>query len=174
MEQDQATSGDDKSVVSTRTMDVATALFFMAVGGLVIWDSIRLGMGWGDYGPDPGYFPFYIGAIMVFAGGLTAATALFSPETKASGDEPFVTRSRFKSVLMVFVPTAIYVLLMGYIGLYTAAALFISTFMVVNGKYPILKTLPYAIIVPICVFVMFEIWFLVPLPKGPIEAMLGF
>jgi len=28
--------------------------------------------------------------------------------------------------------------------------------------------------VPVAIFVLFEIWFLVPLPKGPIERMLGF
>ena len=42
------------------------------------------------------------------------------------------------------------------------------------GKYPIQKILPVAILIPLALFVMFEIWFLVPLPKGPVEAMLGY
>jgi hypothetical protein len=42
------------------------------------------------------------------------------------------------------------------------------------GKYPIYKILPIAIFIPIVLFVMFEIWFLVPLPKGPIEYALGY
>jgi hypothetical protein len=28
--------------------------------------------------------------------------------------------------------------------------------------------------VPVALFLMFEVWFLVPLPKGPIEQWLGF
>ena len=31
-----------------------------------------------------------------------------------------------------------------------------------------------AVGVPVATFVIFEKWFLVPLPKGPIEALLGF
>jgi len=33
--------------------------------------------------------------------------------------------------------------------------------------------LPIAVFVPIFAFVVFEKWFLVPLPKGPIEELLG-
>jgi putative tricarboxylic transport membrane protein len=174
MEHDQTTPGEDKSVVSTRVMDVVAALFFLAVGALVVYDSIRLGNGWGDSGPEPGYFPFYIGLILVFAGGGTAVQALFGTALKASGDAPFVTRGRLKSVAMVFLPTLAFVIVMQFTGLYAAAALYVIGFMMINGKYPFIKTIPFAIAVPVVVFVMFEIWFLVPLPKGPIEAMLGY
>ena len=34
--------------------------------------------------------------------------------------------------------------------------------------------LAVAVGVPLVLFVMFEIWFLVPLPKGPLERLLGF
>ena len=174
MDQDQATPGDDKSLVSTRVMDVATALFFILVGGIVIFDSVRLGADWGDMGPEPGYFPFYIGCFLIFAGALTAVTAIVSKTSKASGDAPFVTVKRFSSVLKVFIPTVAYVALMSFIGLYSAAAIFIIGFMMVNGGYSFIKALPYGVIVPVLIFVMFEVWFLVPLPKGPIETMLGF
>jgi hypothetical protein len=30
------------------------------------------------------------------------------------------------------------------------------------------------VIVPLVVFVVFERWFLVPLPKGPLEALFGY
>ena len=30
------------------------------------------------------------------------------------------------------------------------------------------------VLVPLLLFMMFEVWFLVPLPKGPLEAMLGY
>jgi p-aminobenzoyl-glutamate transporter AbgT len=46
--------------------------------------------------------------------------------------------------------------------------------MIINGGYTLARALPYAVIVPIVIFVMFEIWFLVPLPKGPLEVMLGY
>ena len=42
------------------------------------------------------------------------------------------------------------------------------------GKYPLYKIVPVAIAIPLALFLMFEIWFLVPLPKGPIETALGY
>lgn len=174
MEHDQANPGEDKPLVSTRTMDVVMGLFFGVIGGLVVYDSMRLGNSWGEMGPEPGYFPFYIGCFLIFAGVGTAIQAMFGQSMKASGDAPFVTRGKIKSVLMVFLPTVAFVVLLNFVGIYVAAALFIIGFMMINGGYGLVKTLPYAVIVPIIVFTMFEIWFLVPLPKGPIETMLGF
>jgi len=168
---------DDKqtsevSLVSTRTMEVAFGLLIVALGLLVVWDSNRIGSGW-DGGPQAGYFPFWIGAILAFSGAVNTIAA-FLPGNKASGDASFVSVQRFKSVMCVYIPTLIYVVLMEYLGLYVSAALYIAGFMMLNGKYPVVKTLPYALGVPIFLFVMFEIWFLIALPKGPIEAMLGF
>lgn len=174
MEQDKAASGEDKSLVSTRTMEVVFGLIIVAFGAIVIFDSVRIGHGWEPgLGPGPGYFPFYIGLFIV-GSGLTSVIAALLPGAKADGEAPFVTRSRFKSVLQVFVPTAIYVALMQYIGLYAAAGLYVSGFMMLNGGYSFVRTLPYLIVLPVLLFVMFEKWFLLSLPKGPIEAMLGF
>ena len=77
-------------------------------------------------------------------------------------------------VLQVLIPTTIFVVLSIYIGIYIPMALFIAFFMMWHGRYSIIKTLPLAIGVPIALFVIFEIWFLVPLPKGPFEHWLGY
>ena len=42
------------------------------------------------------------------------------------------------------------------------------------GQYGWIVTAAVSVAVPILTFLMFEIWFLVPLPKGPLESMLGF
>ena len=41
------------------------------------------------------------------------------------------------------------------------------------GRYGWALTLAVAIGVPVLAYLMFEKWFLVPLPKGPIEDLLG-
>jgi hypothetical protein len=41
------------------------------------------------------------------------------------------------------------------------------------GKYPWIKIVPVAVGVSVAFFLIFEIWFSVPLPKGPLEAALG-
>jgi hypothetical protein len=52
--------------------------------------------------------------------------------------------------------------------------LLIALFMRWLGKYRWTTVAPVALAVPILTFFMFEIWFLVPLPKGPLERLLGF
>jgi len=74
----------------------------------------------------------------------------------------------------VVVPTAIYVALIPYIGIYVASALLIAAFMKWLGKYHWVTSIAVAVVVPILTFLMFEIWFLVPLPKGPLENFLGY
>jgi hypothetical protein len=46
--------------------------------------------------------------------------------------------------------------------------------MVWQGKYGWLPALGVSAGLPIVLFLVFEKWFLVPLPKGPIEHLLGF
>jgi hypothetical protein len=40
------------------------------------------------------------------------------------------------------------------------------------GRESVLKALGVSIVAPMLLFFMFEKWFLVPLPKGPLEALL--
>lgn len=154
-------------------MEVAVGLIIVGLGSLVVWDSVRLGHTWAAGGPQPGYFPFYIGLLLIVSGLFNAVYAL-TPASKASGDRPFVSRAQIKSVLWVFIPALLYVIALQYIGLYCASSLFIIGFMMANGGYSFLQTLPYAIITPIVLFFMFEIWFLISLPKGPIESYFGY
>ncbi len=165
---------DHKPLVLTRSVEVATALVIALLGLLVAWDSQRMGAAWGDQGPEAGFFPFYIGSFLVLSGLGTVVYAFFSDAGKKVAHEPFVRRGQFKAVLRVFIPTAVYVILMQFIGLYAAMGIYIAAFMVINGGYSAIRAMSFAAVVPVVVFVMFEIWFLVPLPKGPIEAMLGF
>jgi hypothetical protein len=86
----------------------------------------------------------------------------------------FVERSQLKQVLQVLVPTTAFVAAIGVLGIYVSAAVFITFFMRWLGRYPFTRILPIAILIPIVLFFMFEIWFLVPLPKGPLEEALGY
>jgi hypothetical protein len=86
----------------------------------------------------------------------------------------FVGHDELKMVLAVLLPSIVYVALIGFIGIYVASAAFITIFMVWQGKFSILKSLLVAIPVNVFLFFMFEVWFKIPLPKGPLEAMFGY
>jgi putative tricarboxylic transport membrane protein len=163
----------ERSVVSRRTMNIAVALMLMGVAFIVMVTSYRLGAGWAkDVGPDSGYFPFYVALIMFVSSGVTLIQSLVG----ASRDrgESFISREQLMRVLQVLVPMMVFVVLSIYIGIYISTFLFMSFFMMWHGRYPIYKTLPVAIAVPVVLFIVFEVWFLVPLPKGPFEAWLGY
>ena len=156
--------------VSNRTMELIVAGGFIAAAILVMYDNWRIGARWLDDGPQAGYFPFYIGLIMFIA-----SAATFTVNILAGADHTsFVERSQLKLVLKVLVPTIAFVVLIGLLGIYLASAIFITFFMMWLGKYPAYKAVPIALAVPLFLFVMFELWFLVPLQKGPIEAALGY
>jgi putative tricarboxylic transport membrane protein len=161
------------SVVSNRTMDIVVALALMTVAAVVMISSYRLGAGWArNVGPDSGYFPFYVSLIMFITAGVTALQNLLRPT--AEGARSFLARGEMNMVLQVLIPMVIFVVLSIYIGIYISTFLFIGFFMTWHGRYPIWKTLPVAVLVPVALFVIFEIWFLVPLPKGPFEHWLGY
>jgi putative tricarboxylic transport membrane protein len=163
----------DKAVGSVRAWEVIAAAGFLAFGALVVWDSRRLGSQWGSDGPQAGYFPFYIGLIICIASIVNLYAALSKPDRK-----PFVTWGQLRMVLIVMIPYAIYVALIANpvysLGIYEASVIFIAIFMRQLGKYAWPKVALVSVGTMVVFFLMFEVWFKVPLPKGPIEAMLGF
>jgi hypothetical protein len=77
-------------------------------------------------------------------------------------------------VLDVLWPAVACVLLMHRLGLYLASALYMGFYMRRFGNYPWLAAVSVSVIFAVSVFLIFEIWFLVPMPKGPIEVWLGY
>ncbi|VTP99518.1 tripartite tricarboxylate transporter TctB [Pseudomonas aeruginosa] len=57
-------SSSDAPLVATRWVEIGLALFTAALGAIVMYGSQDIGIGWGDSGPEAGYFPFYIGLLL--------------------------------------------------------------------------------------------------------------
>jgi putative tricarboxylic transport membrane protein len=155
---------------SHRSVEAAVAIVAGILGLITVIGSYKVGAGWGDEGPKAGFFPFYIGLIIV----ISSAINLFHVLAAGKSDAVFATWDQIYKVLTVVVPTAIYVTMIPFTGIYVASALLIGLFMIWLGKYRAVIAIPVAIFVPIFFFITFERWFLVPLPKGPIETLLGF
>jgi putative tricarboxylic transport membrane protein len=163
-------SSEGKPAFGVRAAEIAVAAGFFAIGGLVIFDSLRLGMGWKEDGPAAGYFPFYIGVIICISAFVNLVAAFAA--AKARGPSAFVEVGQLKLVLSVLVPTAVYAGLIGWIGIYVASTLFIALFMRWLGKYEWWKVAAVSVGNSVVFFLIFEIWFKIPLPKGPLEALL--
>lgn len=165
---------EEKSAASLKVVDAVTAVIIFIFGVVVIWDSWRLGSKWGSDGPEAGYFPFYIGLILCISSAVNFYGAL-----KNKTGESFVSTSSLRMIMAVMIPTVVYVGLIGGVGpvpalgIYVASAIFIALFMKWLGKYAWQITIGVSVGVPVVFFLLFEIWFKVPLPKGPLEAVLG-
>ena len=66
-----------------------------------------------------------------------------------------------------------YVALIAWLGFYVTSTIYIAYFMWQLGRYPWYKIAPVSIGVSVAFFLIFETWFQVPLPKGPLENALG-
>ncbi len=180
---DDKPSGSEAGL-STRAMEIAVALILFALGALVVFDSVRLGARWGDDGPQSGYFPFYIGLLLCLSSLATLAqVALVEWKRRdqfrgaiAGRRSQFVAWRRLRLVLSVLLPAVVYVAGIQLIGIYVASAVYITAFMCWLGKYPWAKSAAVGVIVSVTLFLMFEVWFKVPLFKGAFDplAWLGY
>jgi hypothetical protein len=160
---------ESRAAFRYRSAELGMAVFFLAIGALVIYDSARLGIGWAEDGPRPGYFPFYLGLIICVSSLINAVRAVLVPAAK---NKTFVEVGQLRMVLAVLVPTTVYVAAVTWIGIYVASAVFIGAFMRWLGKYAWWKVVVVSLGTIVAFYLIFEIWFQVPLPKGPVESFL--
>lgn len=156
--------------LGNRSVEIGTALVFTAAGAAALWDSRRLGIGWGADGPQSGTFPFWIGLVLIAASLGTLVQAVRVP-----GDSGrFATAPQLRLVASVLIPNIIYVAAIPFTGIYVASALMVAWFMRRLGGFGWGRSLAAGLATAVATFVIFEIWFLVALPKGPLETALGY
>ena len=152
-----------------KSAEIFVAAVMLAFGLIVAFDSYRIGAQWGSDGPQSGYFPFYIGAIVAVGSVITLVQALLS-KSDANG-ELFVEWQALKLVMAVLVPAVIYVLGVQLIGIYVASTIYIAVFMVWLGNYSWLRAAGVSVVVNASLYVMFEFWFKVPQFKGSYDLL---
>lgn len=168
-------AGDDehgRSVISVHTMEIATALAIIAFAMVVMISNYRLGAGWDSNGPQSGYFPFYVGVVLGISG-LAILIGQIARGT-AVNRNAFVNRRPLVRVLQILLPTVLFAVAIAGIGIYVSTAIFIMGFMIWLGRYRFYVAVPVGVGIALVLFFTFEVWFLVPLPKGPFEALFGY
>jgi hypothetical protein len=151
-----------------RRVEIGVAIACIVFGIIAIIGSLQVGVGWGAEGPKSGFFPFYLGIIIVGASLMNLKDAWAADRVRL-----YATWHELGQVLAVVIPTTVYVVVLPYTGIYAASIVLITGFMMWLGRYHWPKALAVGIAVPVAIYLMFEKWFLVPLPKGPIEYALG-
>jgi hypothetical protein len=153
-----------------RTADILCGVLLGVVGAVVVIEGLRLGIGWSTDGPQPGFFLFYLGVALLAAAGPIVVLAL----RRGSDARTFLTRPQLRSVATVFVPAVSMVVLTHFVGLYVSGAVYLAAYMRKVGRHSWMSIFLVSVGVPVAAFLIFEVWFLVPLPKGPLETRFGY
>ena len=159
----------DRPAVSVRVMEMVVAALMLLVGAVVAYDSYRLGASWSEDGPQSGYFPFRIGLIIC-----ACSVLILVQSTRLGASHSFVDMEPLKRVFAVLVPAAGYVLAFHLFGIYVSSTIYILLFMVRLGGYKVVTSAVVGVGVSAFVFLMFEVWFKVPLHKGMLFDPLSF
>jgi hypothetical protein len=166
----QSTKATGGTGPSHRGVEIGVIGAIALLGLIAIIGSMKVGIGWGAEGPQAGFFPFYCGLIILISSAVNLVNTLRAEDDGAV----FAEWGQLRQVMSVVIPTAVYVFAIPYLGIYVCSAILIAGFMIWLGRYAVWIAAAIAIGMPIITFLMFEIWFLVPLPKGPLESMLGY
>ena len=150
------------------TVEVCVALACAVFGAIVIAESLTHDIGWNETGPGSGYFPFRVGLLMV-----GAAAGLVLQAMRSTTGVAFVTREESARASSVFLPTMALVASMLVLGCYVPSAAYLAWMMRRHGGRGWLRSAVYGATVMVAFFVVFDVWFKVPLAKGPVEAALG-
>ncbi len=167
MNSDTAAAADG-SGIKTWVVELIVAIGLFTLGAVVAYNSWLLGAGWREDGPGAGYFPFYIGVLICIASAVVGGGAVRSA---AHNRKVFVTRPQLKLVFTVLLPSLGFVAAVQVVGIYVGGMLFIAAFMVWVGKYHWAKSAGIGFAVMAIAFLMFEVWFKVPLFKGALQPL---
>ena len=158
------------TLVSRFALEVAFALFTMAFGATVIWGALEFSIGWGEIGPEAGYFPFRIGSLIVLASLVNLVLAVRRRNAAAGA---VVTGEEGRRLLSFALPIVVFVGVAMVLGIYVASALYLLFTVGFVARHRLPVTVGVSLGFPLVLFVLFEITFRTPLLKGPLEAVFG-
>jgi putative tricarboxylic transport membrane protein len=155
--------------VSRRTLEIATAAVLGVYAAAVIAGSLQLNTGWGATGPQSGYVPLRLGVLL-----LVVCALLIVQAARAGSTESFATGEQLQRSLSLFLPTIVMAVAMAFLGIYLTAAVYLAYMARRHGGLRWSRAIALGVASTVLFFLTFEIWFGVPLAKGPIENWLGF
>ena len=161
-------SDHSSTLVSRFGMEVAFALLTMAFGATVIYGALEFSIGWGEIGPEAGYFPFRIGSLIVIASLVNLVRAV---RRRRGAAQPVLTGEEGRRLVAFALPILAFVGIVMVLGVYVASALSLLFTVGLVARHRIPVTIGVSLGFPLVLFVLFEIVFRTPLLKGPVEAV---
>lgn len=168
MAQAPSSAGHGKHVTRLAA-EVFAALLTLALAVAIALGARGDGIGWTVNGPEAGTFPFYVGLI-VGAASLGNLVVAFRRADRAA---IFLDAIKARRIAAFGIPLLLFVGASVLLGFYVATMLYLTGVMRVQGRYRWITSIAVAIGCAAFFFLVLEVWFKVPLRKGPLESMLG-
>jgi putative tricarboxylic transport membrane protein len=151
--------------VRRRPVEIGIAAVLAAAGVLIATGSLIHDIGWNESGPGAGYFPFRVGILL----GISAIVLLVGA-VRVPVPTIFATHEELLRALAVFWPTAVLVGLIPVLGAYAASAVYLLWMMRRHGGYGWLPSAAFSAAAMAVFYLVFDVWFRLPLPKGLLGA----
>lgn len=158
------------TLLSRRTLELVVAVLVTAFGATIIWGAREFDIGWDERGPGTGYFPFWVGVVVVIGGLGALGEAILR---RGDARIPALSLGQGKRALAFLVPLVGFLLVTSVLGLYVGMTLYLIAIMTLQGGYRLPAALAVGLGTAVFFFVMFEKLLKVGLMKGPLEAWLG-
>jgi len=149
--------------MTKRSVELGTVVCLLLLGGVALFDALRLGPGWGETGPQPGFFPFVL-TIMLLIGVLGV---LYADVYRQPDRRPFFEVSQeVTDLLKVGVPIAVVGILIRWLGLYLTAALYLAFFMGWYGRYRWYTSVAGGVLLSVALWLLLREGFNIAMPMS--------
>ena len=160
--------------------ELGTAIATGLLGAAGVIGASELGHGWTESGPQAGYFPFYVGLILIGASLWNGVSAFLKHRAAThhfahSGEveEPFLDGERARRLGIFIAALLAFVVVTLTMGIYVGSILYITWSAWRQGGYRLPLALGVGAGFAVSLYLIFEAIFRLPLLKGPIEPLLG-
>lgn len=157
-----------KGIVSRKAAEIGFVMLLLCFGAAIIIGALELETGWGSSGPEAGYFPLRIGILIV-----AAALAVVATEALKNSGVSLLEQKAAANMAWFALPLIVLVAAIPWVGLYIAAAAYLVVTIRWIGRCGWRIALGVGALAPSALFVLFEMVFRTPLPKGPLGPLLG-
>lgn len=154
--------------MTVRMAELLTAVF-MALASIAIMikstDGLQIGWVTGA-GPGSGFWPFYLALGMLLTSLAIAVRGFMGVTPQSRSTEPIMDGEAARLLGTTVAALFLLILGMAYISTYLALMLFLFFYLKVMGKHTWFLTILLVILIPVALFLFFEMALQIPLPKG--------
>jgi hypothetical protein len=146
-----------------RTAQILMALAIIGFGISVMVQAAEVGSKWVDGQAGPGFFPFWLGALLIVCAVIALSQAV---RTAGAGAKFFHDKTAVSSVVKVTVTAAGMLVLTYFVGFRLASIAYLFVYLRFIGRHRWPAVIAMSVLIPITGFYIFEEILQIGLPRG--------